>query len=216
MRPLLLILNPRAISECVESFRALDIEKAWLTAYSEPQLVDEVATLIDATDYTHYVMASDDLIVSPLALYEVLQAAKTNPVTTGYCNFDLTDDPRVGLTKGPLLERRPSPTSYGEWWTQTEVDAYPSDLIPTSFTGWVLTCMPRELWLRYPFQISELGAQSDYALSWRLQQDGVPIVAPKHARTFHVKELHGGGDQERRKRLLIGEVPASVTLEVRG
>lgn len=215
MKPLLLILNPRAIAECVESFAALDIEKAWLTAYTEPELVDEVAAIIEATDYTHYVMASDDLIVTPWALYEVVHAAKRHPVTTGYCNFDLTDDPRVGLTKGPLLARRPSPASYGDFYTQAEVDAYPDELVPTSFTGWVMTCMSRELWLRYPFQISELGAQSDYALSWRLQQDGVPIVAPKHARTFHVKERHGGGDQEPRKRLLIGEVPASVTLEVR-
>lgn len=216
MRPLLLILNPRRIDECVASFEELEVEKAWLTGFSEPQLVTEIAALGEATpEFTHYLLASDDLVVNQLALDAVLATlAAGHPVVTGYCNFDLTDDQRVGLSVAPLARETPGFDAY-TFPTQAYVDAHAGELVRTWFAGWVLTGMSREILERFPFACGPLGAQTDYSFSWRLQQAGIPIVAPKAARVFHVKEIHGYLDDEPRKRLLIGEVTPEVRLELR-
>ena len=211
-----MIMNPRRIDECIESFERMPIERAWLTGYSERELVDVVAQMLEATpEFTHYIWASDDLVVNEEALAAVLAALEDgHPVVTGYCNFDLTDDPRVGLSMSPLLTERPTLESY-DFPTQQQIDEAPGDPVRTWFAGFVLTAMSREMWLRYPFQLGPAGAQTDYSLCWRLQQDDVPIVAPKAARVLHVKDVWGVyPDADPRKRLLIGEIPAEVRYEI--
>lgn len=211
MNPLLLILNPRRIMECVGAIDLLPIDKVWLTGYTERQLEQVIPDVVDqAHEYTHLLAIADDCMPTMPALMAVLSLVEDFPVVTGYCNLDSSGDGRVNITKTKLLE----PLGHGsyDFWTERELVRWPSDRVPTTFAGFCLTAMPRRLWQHYPFQcIGEQGWASDYSLSMRLQRDAIPIVAHRAAKVHHVKETWSAPDQEHRKRLLIGEIPAAVT-----
>lgn len=209
MNPLLLVMNPRHIDECVDSISRLPIDQAWLTAYTEAQLEPVIADIVATTDYSHYLICSDDGIIPEFAVEAVLEhlADGNWPVVTGYSNLDATDM-RVNLTRTPFTDTKTSRMEDYDLYHLADVLGWPDELVPTCFAGFALTGMSRDLWLKYPFDST--GGPSDYKLCVRLQADGVPIVASKRAFMWHAKELVNHPDQEQRKRLLIGQVPSEV------
>lgn len=236
MRPLLVVMNPRNIEECVSSYRRLPLDKAWMTGYSEPDL--PIAQLVEDTDYTHYLVVSDDAVVPVGALAPILEALDDgHPVVTGYSNLDATDM-RVNLTKSPFKIRDVSLHQDYDFWHLSEVIAYPFDLVPTFFAGMCMTGMSRDLWREFPFKCVKphpdarerererrlkegdgLGARtpmlpSDWYLCVRLDNVGIPIVACQQSFVWHVKERLNQTDTEDRKRLLLGIVPQEVRMEI--
>ena len=204
MNPLLIILNPRRISECLDSLAALDIPKAYLTGYTERGLVDPFNGVIKTTDYSHYLVISDDGVVRQDALDAVLDLLSGHPVATGWCNID-SELPTVNLTRSPLTGDAPHPNAYDLYHWAT-VMGWPSEEVPTFFAGGCLTGMSRELWQRFPFDCyGELGNGSDFHLCLRLQQAEIPIGAARSGFVYHVKETWNRGDREVRKHLHLGE-----------
>lgn len=213
MNPLLMVMNPRNIPECVQAIEDLSIDQAWLTGYTEDQLVRIIPQVLENTEHSHYLILADDCIPTQAALDAVLGALREgHPVATGYCNLDTAQHADTyNITRAPLTTPR-TIGSY-QWWTQQHVDQHDGDLLPTTFAGFALTGMTRQLWEQYPFQCEgNPGAASDWCLSLRLQTDGVPIVAPRAARVHHVKTRWNEMDSHPSKRLLIGEIPPRVEL----
>lgn len=215
-RDLLVVLNPRKIEECLAAFDALPIDRLWIRNMSEYQIQEAwPQVMAEATGYDRLILASDDGIPRPHALRLVLDALDAgHPVATAYSNLSSTDF-RVNLTKQPTKDA-PSEDAY-DLWHFNEVQAHRDPLVPTYFTGMCLTGMSRELWVKYPFQTfwdEPPGSCSDFVLSKRLVNAGVPIVACRDAFVFHVKETWNQADREVRKRLYIGLEPAAIELEV--
>lgn len=204
MRPCLIVLNPRRIPEAIESLEALEIPKVWLTGYTEHQLAQGAFNAaIQATEYTHYSVISDDTIVTQTALDAVLALAPQHPVVTGYCNLDSTED-RINL--GALVGNTPIKTSYS-FITPAQLAALP-DPAPTEFAGMCLTTMSRETWAQYPFgcygRHTLTGYASDFHLCLRLKNAGVPIVAPHAARVQHLKAQWSEVDTTPGRELYLG------------
>jgi hypothetical protein len=213
MNDLLLILAPRAIPECVESLRVLEIDKAWLGAMYERHLETVVAEVIASTDYENYLMASDDLLVTPEALAEVREQLAYYPVVTGYCRYSYYD-PEVNLCLTP------EGLDGGEEITVDLVKTLPR-LFRTYLVGWTLTGMRRDLWLRFPFRACDgrfamidgrevdIGFSSDMNLSRRLRDAGVTIMAARDAYCEHWNGKAGvmGGE------LLMGRIRPYVLFE---
>lgn len=210
MADLLVILNPRHIPECIESFEALPIDKAWLTGYTEMQLVDVFPEL---PEYDRYIVASDDCIVSPEALAAVQKHLDDHPVVTGYCSLARDMNHLVNICKRPLPDDPIPRVDAYHFYHRLEAQTWPHPVIPTSFAGMCLTGMSRELWQRFPFNVTPLGGQSDYSLSQRLQAAGVPIVAAREGMVTHCKERWNQLDTAPEKRLLVGQVEPQVRLE---
>ena len=212
-RPLLVILNPRNIAECMASFSALDVPRAYLTGFRERHLVDVMANLVATTDYSHYVVVSDDTVVQRRALDAVYALLEQHPVVTGWCNLDDTDG-RCSVVDRPLQGKTPSAASYG-FMHYSRVVTHPEPTLRTWFAGMCLTGMSREMWQRFPFDVlagSEHGWASDYSLCWRLQEADIPITAARDGSVLHVRERWDVTDTDPRKRLLVGQVPAVVEL----
>ena len=204
---LLLIMNPRALPECLISLERLDVPKMWLRNYTEAQLVDVIGNAVEAQLYDRYVIIGDDCIVSNDALQAVLQLHdEGHPVVTGYCNLDATD-PRVSLTKTPFKTSTSAPQeSDYNWYSLDEIyNLPPSAVIPTGFSGMCFTVMSRELWQRFPFGCYGLpaGFASDYHLSLRLRDAGIPIVAPKNGFVWHTKPDWRNHEAIGRRRLMV-------------
>jgi len=212
--PLLCIMHPREIRDAVAAFRALDVRRAWMQGYTEWQLVDVVRSLVDdpALPFTHLVMVADDVVVRQPALDAVLGLAREGrPVVTGWCRLDSTH-PLVNITDGALVGDEPTPGAY-RFRKFSDVVAHPSPVIETGFVGFALTCMPRDLWRRFPFGAfggPSSSWASDFHLSHRLRDAGVPMVAARDGGCEHLKERWLELDRDPRKRLLVGERPAQV------
>jgi hypothetical protein len=212
-RPLLLILNPRDIPECMDSFAALDVPRAYLTGYREADLISVIAELITDTDYSHYVVISDDTVVRPCAVETVYALLDAHPVVTGWCNLDDVDA-RCSVVDRPLEGATPSRESYSfmHW---SRVVTHPEPTLRTWFAGMCLTGMSREMWQRFPFDVlagSEHGWASDYSLCWRLQQANIPITAARDGSVLHVRQRWDTADVDPRKKLLVGQVPPAVSI----
>lgn len=205
-RPLLLILNPRRMQECLDSFAALTVPRAYMTGYTERELCTVIPQIIAGTDYTHFVAISDDTVVSQRAVDAVYERLEDgHGVVTGWCNLDGAS-PLCSVVDRPLVGEVPSRASYSFMHWSRVVMGDP--LQRTWFAGMCLTGMSREMWARYPFDVFPMGDlggfASDYRLCWRLQEDGVPIMAVRDAGVLHVREQWDIPDRDPRKKLYLG------------
>lgn len=211
---LLVILNPRAIPECIDALRDLrGIDKAWLSYFTELDLEHILPRLIDELAYQRIVIISDDTTPTQAALDAVLDLHDEHPdaVATGWCNLDAVSD---RCTYNPLPLRNSSgPTLDAYSFTSIQTARALTEPARTYFHGYVLTCMTRKLWQQYPFQ-SYNGHASDYHQCIRLQAHNVPIYTIADAEVHHVKEIANRLDTAHHKRLLIDERPRRITLEL--
>lgn len=220
--PLLLVMFPRRIPRCLAAIHALDIDKAYLSAMYEAELVPVIARIVDThAEYTHFILLADDTVPTQASLDLVLEGlAAGHPVVTGFCNLDVGST-LVNLTSRPFETKTRSVWSDYAWMSRASVDAVPEPYIPTHFAGACLTGMTRAMWQRYPFGVNThdgepRGYCSDWNLCRRLQDDGVPIVAPRGAFVEHVKEdWRTQAVTDPAKRLLVGVLPAEVQWSLR-
>lgn len=215
MTPLLVILNPRHIPECVEAFEALDIDRAWVTGFREPELAAPLQELAHS-GYDPLVVCSDDVVVSQKALDAVLELYATGvaPVVTGFCNLDETDD-RVNLCKNRLVPGPPGKDHY-DFLTRREVEGSKVGVVASTFAGMCLTTMSAAMWAALPIECyGHPGYGCDYSLSYRLQLNGQAIVAPRDGFVWHLKETWSELDSTPGRELLIGSVEPGVRMDVR-
>lgn len=218
--PLLIIANPRQIPECIDAFLALDVRRAWLSNYTEWGLVSVMDSLMrdESIHFTHAILCADDCVVSQRALDAVLSVQREHPdaAVTGFCRLDYSH-PEVNVTKRPLMGDVPVAGAYDFWRYDEIVDwPGPARAIVTGFVGFALTCMSREMWRRFPFGVfggPEQSWSSDFHLSMRLRDAGVPMLVARDGYVVHLKEQWNKLDTSPRARLLIGEEPAGVTIE---
>jgi hypothetical protein len=146
--------------------------------------------------------------------YAAELAAAGHPVVTGWCRLDSTH-PLVNITDGPLHGDVPTAGAY-RFRRFRDVVEYPEPVVPTGFAGFALTCMSRDLWRQFPFGAyggPSSSWSSDFHLSARLRDAGIPIVAAREGYVEHLKERWGELDRAPQARLLIGEQPPAVTVD---
>lgn len=214
MKPLLIVLNPRRIPECVEAISALRIDKVWLQNYTETDIESIYPRVVEESDHDLIGVLSDDTIPTQDALDAVLAISEPGVVSTGWCPLDDESD-LVNLSTEPLATSVPSSAAYS-FPTRAWVEAHPAPIVPTSFAGHCLTFMGRDLCRRFPWQVhgGPPGYASDLMLSWRLQEAGVPIVAARDGGIRHVKARWNYIDDTPGRELLVGREPGRVVWDL--
>ena len=214
--PLLAVMNPRRIPECIASLEALDVRKAWLSNYTEWELQEVIHALVldRQVPFTHLLLVADDCIVTQQALDAVLELAQEHPVATGYCRLDWSH-PLVNITKRPLHGHKPVVGAY-DFYTLEEVQEWTEPVVPTGFVGFALTCMSRSMWSEFPFGAfggAHQAWSSDFHLSMRLRDAGVPMVAAREGLVGHLKREWNKLDKTPGRELLVGKEPAGVRFD---
>jgi hypothetical protein len=228
MRNALMVMNARDITRCLDSYRKLSIDKVYFRGYTEKQLEGPINRFVHETDYDNYVIISDDQVIEQDTLDLVCRNIREDRVVTGYC---VLPGGFVNLCYAPLKDPRPKKSSYS-WMKVEDVETFPGDLAPTTFAGFFLTTMSRQMWLDFPFraygpvprQMQSLsrhlpqygkvgeslrGYASDYNLCYRLGKKGVKIYAVKGALVEHL----GGVSWGKRLPLIVGKVKPSTISE---
>lgn len=185
MKDLLVVMNARDIEPCMQSLRELPIDKAYLKGFTERQIADVAFNAVMTDDYDWIWCVSDDVIARPEHLMALRQARRDgHPVVTGYSQRSHTEFV-VNLTDKPLHQDYPAAESYS-FRHFRDVVSYPLRVLPTWFAGMSMTGMSMEMWRRFRFDCyGDPGYASDFNLSWRLQQAGIPIVGCRDAFLYH-------------------------------
>ena len=177
--PVLMIMQPRQIDESLNSLKYnIDIPKVWFRAFTEPQVVAEMNKFIKETNYSHYIVMSDDGVVSKKAANTILKYGemKEYEVFTGWMNmhmkFDGEYSPESTICLGWIPEWRdiegPVRSEYPQWQPMSWVSTLPPDqVIRTAMANFAMTIAERELFLRFPLQTHRNDRASDHQLSYR-------------------------------------------------
>lgn len=215
MRDLLLVLNCRRIPASLTAIDRLPIHKLWIRNLSESAIVRNWPQILElAKPYDRLIMVGDDSIPRLHALRAVQELGRHHPVVTGYSNLSSTDM-RVNLTRSPLRGDRPTPEAY-DLYELADLMESTQPAIRTWLTGLTLLCMPYRLWCDFPFDAYDLngpGYGSDFHVSKRLDNAGVPIMAATDAFVWHHKRVWNEVHADTDERLLVGVEPAELVLE---
>ena len=106
MKPLLIVLNPRRIPECVDAISALRIDKVWLQNYTETDISYVYPRVVEESNHDLIGVLSDDTIPTQDALDAVLAISDPSVVSTGWCPLDDESD-LVNLSTEPLAQESP-------------------------------------------------------------------------------------------------------------
>lgn len=207
-REVLMILQPRAIPEAIESLNRLDIDKVWFRGYTQTELEVHLNDFIEYSDYDYYWLIADDVIVDEKPMDLLRPLLYEGKVVSEYCKLsqesnqvNLADKVLslfkiYGSKKHPIknhnrtdLEfKRFNYSSVPEYMTLEEVESN-DGYFKTYFTGWSFTGASKEVWLKYPFQVSVGGSQTDAQFVMRfVGRDGGEIWTHPEASHIHLKE----------------------------
>ena len=91
-KEILMVLQPRAIPEAIESLNTLDIEKVWFRGYTEMELETVLNDFIKDTDYDYYWIIADDVVVDNKPLEVLRPKLYEGEVVTGYCKLNQSSE----------------------------------------------------------------------------------------------------------------------------
>jgi len=210
--PCLLIMNPRILTEALESIeKCVDIPVTYFRAFTEPGVLQAINEYIIQSNYTHYIVCADDTIVTEQAVSCVLDHVEDEKydVFTAWMNMHFEKDGTFSRESTvcfnqlmPIAQPDWGPTreEYPPWVTIETMNAQVKKPLRTAYANFALTGMKKEMWLKYPVKTHPCGRASDHQLSWRLQSDGIEVWTHPDAFITHLRRGWG----PLRKRWLVG------------
>ena len=223
MNPVLMIMQPRIIPPAITSIREnWNKPRVWFKAFTEPQVVNEMNRFVRESDYSHYIVISDDAICYKRAFDNVLANAPKYDVFTGWCNMEMYGDKisshsNVSFHALPLIDEnaslvRPLYDDYPPWASVDEVLSKEGNF-QTAIASFATSCFTRDILLKYPLGVWENGKASDHYISYKLQKDRIPIWT---SRDVFVRHLRQGRESylKNTKAWLVGNVPSQIIYEL--
>ena len=223
MNPVLMIMQPRIIPPAITSMREnWNLPRVWFKAFTEPQVVNEMNRFVRESDYSHYIVISDDAICYKRAFDNVLANAPKYDVFTGWCNMEMYGDKisshsNVSFHALPLIDEnaslvRPLYDDYPPWASVDEVLSKEGNF-QTAIASFATSCFTRDILLKYPLGVWENGKASDHYISYKLQKDRIPIWT---SRDVFVRHLRQGRESylKNTKAWLVGNVPSQIIYEL--
>lgn len=192
---LLMVMNPREIPECMMLIDRLLVDRVYMRGFLEKELEPVVAAIVDQTGYDYYSIVSDDAFI-PLQAWNAVEAGVRHyDAYTGWCTMkgdvritNLMFTPLPGVVPPNSLKALP-------YATVEDVYHHKEEEFRTYLNGFCITSMTRDLWKQFPFKCYpsvvkgiNIGRSSDYHLSWRLQDAGIPMMTGKASLCWHLKE----------------------------
>lgn len=168
-------MQPRQMADPIKSVKQnVNIPRVWFRAFTEPEVCEQMNKFVNETDYTHYLINSDDLIVYERAIDNVLMNAPNYDVYTGWLNMHLNGHEMsrlsnvcYGLFK-PFIGW-PARNEYPEWEDVNNV--LMNDFIrQTSVASFAISCFTKQVLLDYPLATYSNDSASDHHISFRIQR----------------------------------------------
>ena len=196
--PVLMIMQPRHIDEAINSLKEnIDIPKAWFRAYTEPQVMAQMNKFIKETNFSHYIVMSDDGVVSKEAADTILKYGESldYEVFTGWMNMHIEADGNFSyistVSQGKLseileIENGPLREEYPPWLPMKWVKEQ-KGVIRTVMANFAMSIAERDIFLKFPLMTHPNNCSSDHHWSFRLQEEGVKVWTHPDAFIKHLR-----------------------------
>ena len=196
--PVLMIMQPRHIDEAINSLKEnIDIPKAWFRAYTESQVMAQMNKFIKETNFSHYIVMSDDGIVSREAADTILKYGEMldYEVFTGWMNMHIEADGNLSyistVSQGKLseileIENGPLREEYPPWLPMKWVKEQ-EGVIRITMANFAMSIAERDLFLKFPLMTHPNNCSSDHHWSFRLQEAGVKVWTHPNAYIKHLR-----------------------------
>jgi hypothetical protein len=198
VKVLLVILKFRELPQFREAVKDLKIDKLWIKWYGQITKPDAYSVARDEflkrTEYTHFLLLTDDVIVQQKDIDQLIEDAKRAPnwrVISGWFNNDLSDhrdDSNISLS---LPHDPPSDGSYEAYefktiqWIEENL-RFGKECIPVWHQGTALTLFTRDVIEDVPFRSSN-GCCIDACLSLDLAAKDIRQFVDLRIRLIHLK-----------------------------
>ena len=219
--PILLNMQPRDIHECINSIREnVKIPKVWFRAFTEDQVMYEMNCFIESTNYSHYIINADDVIVYKDSMDVILKYAQMDEyeVVTGWMNMHLEEDGSFSKISTVQFGNFPAPkdingpvrSEYPPKMSVEDVLNSPKEIMQTSMAPFAMSCARRELFERFPLKTHLNGCSSDHFFSYRLQKAGIKVWTHPDAFIKHLRR----GWSPLRVNWLVGKIRPEIVKEL--
>jgi hypothetical protein len=238
--PVVLITQPREITEVINSMKKyIKYPKVWFKGYTEPEVTKEINRYVRNTNYSHYIICADDVIVNEQVFEEMDKYVNifsphhetSRDIVTGWCNLDI-DHIDGSLKRDSNIAEKEITLENGIWPLTSDYEFSSiqnilsrKGLIQTYLSSFALSCVPRETLIGYPLttyktpgflfertpRAQPRGCCSDHEFSRRITEDGIKIwTTPK----MFIKHLREERDPFLKKNWIVGKVEPTITEEL--
>tara|TARA_B100000029_G_C17410993_1_gene900746 strand:- start:183 stop:935 length:753 start_codon:yes stop_codon:yes gene_type:complete len=216
-KPVLMQMQPRMMVAPIESVKQnVNIPRVWFRAFTEPQVCDQMNKFVQNSDYTHYLISSDDLIVWKRAIDNVLMNAPNYDVYTGWLNMHFVENKMSSISNvcyglfNTLQGNWPERSDYPPWETINDVLSN-MFIRQTSLASFAISCFKKQVLLDYPLQTYSKPVSSDHNISYRIQR-GAKYTIWTHRDAFCRHLRQGWGPL--RHQWLVGNQKPEIIYEL--
>lgn len=183
-----IILSPRCIPEVEFAFSCLHWTKFWVKGFIEFELAVEIDNIVDITNFDYYIICADDIIPTAKVVNGIQSLVDKNIIITGYSEL-CVGDIYLNLCETPLLESDWPEDKHYNYMTIDEVSHKNQDKFKTYYSGFSMTCIPREILKNNPINVLPISLKhSDYLFSQRMSKLGIDMFSQKDLYVQHLKE----------------------------
>lgn len=197
MNPVLMQMQPRVIPEVIATVEQnITIPRVRFRAFTERQVVHEMNVFVRQTNYSHYIVCSDDALLYRRAFENIIENAPNYDCYTGWCNMEMYGkelSSHSNVCFQPLIlmdEYKPRPEDYPPWEPVDKVLSE-TENFKTSIASFAMSCFTRDLLLKYPLMVWENGKSSDHHISYRFWKAGVEVWSNRNAFVRHLRQGSG-------------------------
>lgn len=198
MNPLMARPSPRDIPEVKEESDKIKIEKLWVKYYQEKEAYTIIQDyFLDHKQYTHLVIAPDDLVVTREAFDRIRHwSVKYRlQVIAGICNLSWQERDKFSCCQSVSGFRFATEEDFDNhrWY-----DGRYRQLIEVGHEGFACSCIRRDVFENYNIRLDDgmnddKSAHFDWAFSLKCNKAGIPIYVDKKARMLHLRNRLGEG-----------------------
>lgn len=224
--PILMVMQPRMIPEVMNSLKNINIEKVFFRGFNEEAVCREINDFVKQTDYTHYIIAADDIVFDQQACNNVLNESEKlynkgeTKIVTGWCNMYIKQDGSLSdlcnICEKPLTLKNTSyPLMEDYVFSNTEDVFLKNENFETFLTSFAFSCIPKQILekfeMRTYFCPSGLGCSSDHNLSFRMYSEGgISAVTNKNMFFRHLKRSL---TRPTKQNWIVGKLPPHIIRE---
>lgn len=223
MNPLIALPSPRKIDVVIEAHEKLKhIPHLWVKYFEEEEAYQVIRNyFLEHTEYTHLVIAPDDLIVEPQH-YDALVSdlKKINfPVLSGICNLSMVSGMEniinICIEQMPNIVRTKKRD-----FKFPKLSELPKGLLQVKFSGFPFMFIRRDIVEKIdfesdrkhnPYRINPLNRGFDLPFCYNCDQLGIPIHVDTRVLMLHLRGAdlsYSYGNQV--ENLLVGKEPKRV------
>ena len=219
--PVALVMQPREIDVAIKSIKdSISIPIYFFRAFTEPEVCRAINEFVDETDYSHYCILADDVVLTKKCVNAVLDLSsvyhKNNEieVVTGWCNLFLDEDKNLSKKSNVCyseiaISDKNGPI-YSDYNFENTIECLSrDDIFDTYLISFAFSCIPRNLFIEVGgMKVYNSGYSSDHNFSIRyLKHTGKPARSSSDMFMMHLKRHH---TSPLRINWLIGKEKSSI------